>query len=452
MRTASAHRWLTAQLGLNVIIGYLFVRMLANLYGVSAEKAAFDIAYSVPFLVISLTGFVFFHGGIVKHFSQLKSCNAPDINYDFSAIGNVLFSAGVVGTLISLLLLDPLINVLAPGFSTEATEALRRFFILFIPLIFTTAIFTYLSAVLLAFGVPIAVEASSLLSRAYLVIAFYLFGSKFSLDAVALQLSLWSAAAMALAIILIRRHTSLRYQLCFSIDSPRLKIFFKQVVAFIAVGLLAQLSFVSMRSLASLEGESTVAAFSYAMSVLGPLSLIIGKPLGLAFGTSYISSIYAGSAEFARKKMLQVVLFSGGFSTVATIVIILSSGLIIRLLFGTGAFDEQAVSLTTSLLMLCAFALPALVLMWVLLFPLLGLKDYRAAPSVYFIGYFTHLVLNFPLFYLWGSAGLCWAYVIMNFTQLAFAVYLLRKKSTEGTAVETNEELEQGYGISAASR
>ena len=45
-----APRWNHAvvflQLALNAIVGYGFARMLANMYGISAAKDGFDIAYS----------------------------------------------------------------------------------------------------------------------------------------------------------------------------------------------------------------------------------------------------------------------------------------------------------------------------------------------------------------------------------------------------------------------
>ena len=75
-RQETTPRWNHAvvflQLALNTIVGYGFARMLANMYGISATKDGFDIAYSVPFIILNLSGFAFGHAVVSTHFSKLR--------------------------------------------------------------------------------------------------------------------------------------------------------------------------------------------------------------------------------------------------------------------------------------------------------------------------------------------------------------------------------------------
>lgn len=66
------HWALTAQIVLNILIGYLFIKFLASNWGASAHKDAFDVAYSIPFLVISVSGVTFLEAVITTQFTSMR--------------------------------------------------------------------------------------------------------------------------------------------------------------------------------------------------------------------------------------------------------------------------------------------------------------------------------------------------------------------------------------------
>ena len=88
------HVLLFAQIAANALVGYVFSRMLASMYGISAQKDGFDIAYSVPFIVLNCSGFAFGHAVIATHFSRLRVTAPHMLQADFSTTLNAMVLVG----------------------------------------------------------------------------------------------------------------------------------------------------------------------------------------------------------------------------------------------------------------------------------------------------------------------------------------------------------------------
>ena len=417
-------------MGLNILISYFFLRLVANQFGVTEEKAAFDIAYSVPFLVVSVTGFVFLHGALVKHFSELLIKSPEKVSADFNSISFVFMFAGCVSALLVYLFRFDLAYILAPGFSEQTSLFLSELIVYLLPLVISTSLFIYLSALLTAYKIPLAAETCSMISRVFIVLAFYFFQFEQDLKSISVYLSISSFVALIPALYLVFKHTDYKFLTKINLRSDGIGLFFKQAFAFILTGILAQISFAVMRGLASLEvlkdtGDSWLAALAYALSIIGPLSLIIGKPLALSFGPEYIKELFSSSSREAFSQLKKVFISSTLVTILASILIFYFSKDIITFLFQTGEFNAQAIELTSYILRWLVFSLPALVLMWLMLFPLLALSNNLGAPIVYGAGYLSHIVFSFLFFKMFDVDGLLLAYLLMNYLQVFVAIYLM---------------------------
>src|SRR5262245_32470443 len=60
----------TGQIAGNALIGYLFLKVLATRFGTSAEKDIFDVAYSIPFLILNVGGLGFAHAVVSSYFAK----------------------------------------------------------------------------------------------------------------------------------------------------------------------------------------------------------------------------------------------------------------------------------------------------------------------------------------------------------------------------------------------
>src|SRR5580698_6048587 len=97
---AIRHAKLTAQIVANAFIGYLFLKLLAVRFGASAEQDIFDIAYSIPFIILNVGGFSFAHAVVTSHFARLRTTRPHKLEPLFAT---TLTSVVIGCTLLSVL-------------------------------------------------------------------------------------------------------------------------------------------------------------------------------------------------------------------------------------------------------------------------------------------------------------------------------------------------------------
>lgn len=408
---------------------------MARQFGTTSIKDAFDIANSVPMLVLSIGGFGWLHMVVTSHFSRLRSTNEAAIPREFSGL---LTLFAVVSTIVSLSIVAgvaPLAKVLAPGFSPEFLGILEKQIILMLPLVLTIGVGTYLSAVLAAYEVPISMEFGLMLTRIPVLTVAYLWGTDMQLSLIASLMVVGGAVGCVIQWVLAKGLLVISYrpQLPAWDQSSRRLLY--QSLAFIAAGILSSIVFAHMRRLATMSGPGTVAAITYALSLVGPLSLIIGKPFALAFGPAYIRRSHTGEQYSSSAFMWIQALAAIFLSALAALTMSAIGPRVLGILYGGGKFDAASIADTSALLLVFVWALPPLVLSWLILFPLINRTNSMVGGVVYCVGYGTQLLLNGILFARFGEVGLAWAYVAGAFVQAAGGgVAVLFLKGTVATS------------------
>ena len=71
----------------NSLSGYLLYKVIAHYFGISEASSAFDIAFSVPFFIMSISGFSFLHGAISTMAAKLRH---QSVEAEFSFLSSVL--------------------------------------------------------------------------------------------------------------------------------------------------------------------------------------------------------------------------------------------------------------------------------------------------------------------------------------------------------------------------
>ena len=402
----------------NQVIGYFFVRLLAQRYGTSPEKASFDIAYSVPFVIMSLTGLFFMQGVLTAHFA---SRDEEQRSKDVSTLVVLLLAFCSLGALCSIGFRAELAAVLAPGFSEVEQAHIANLIIAFFPLLFAYSIFTVFSAALIAARIPLEADVCSLFSRAPVLVALIILPYSVSLTAIAWGLSASSFLAVFAGLYVLHKKAAFRFTLPGKILSDELRKLIVRSIGFVLAAVLAQLAFAVMRAALSLDSTTAVASYGYAMMILAPLSLLLGKPIAYAFGPQFLAASEASSTG-RRKELRKILSWTLLVTSIATVACFFLSDQIISILFLGGVFDQQSLRLTSSILRLLCLALPALVLMWVLFFPLLGKGSQVSAQLVYSLGSGLHLI-GCVIGYLFGGVpGVCLGYVVAMYVQLALAM------------------------------
>jgi putative peptidoglycan lipid II flippase len=405
------HALYVCQIAANSLVGYLFARMLAYQFGTSAQKDGFDIAYSVPFIVLNLSGLAYIHSVVMTQYSRMLARKSPDINSVFSVVLTWMTSAAIVLLIVATFFSDSLTSLLAPGLSPAVQAETQRLLLLMLPLALTLGIGTFFGAILAAHEVPVTGEFCQIISRVVVIGFIVCSGFQFDLTSTAVGLVFASGVGLAIQWWILHRNTNIRFHIRYFSRQPEFLTILKQGSGFLACAIAAQVAMAYMRRLAVLDGVGTIAALSYALAVVTPLSLFIGKPLALRIGPRYAD--FAANERWNDARQILVK------SAVACLLVSLPVCLLtsrfavplVRLLFGGGQFDAQSISVTASLCAYIVWALPASLLLWVIVMPTLSTRNSSLPGAILTVGHFTHIALSALLFGPFGKFGIAAAYV-----------------------------------------
>ena len=222
--------------------GYLFQKMFAYYYGASVEKSIFDIAFSVPTMLIYLSGFGMTHAIVVSLFTRLRIAAQTDLDRVFSSLLNASLLLLLAFMLATALFSLPVSHWLAPGLRESDQTATQRLILWMLPLALVFGISSYLSAVATAWRIPIAQEILLLTARV-VVIAFVTFkGRALPLPSIAVVLVIVTAVGLAAQWCMVARITGLRYYLELDLRDPRVRGAVHQIGGFAVVALTAQVA------------------------------------------------------------------------------------------------------------------------------------------------------------------------------------------------------------------
>ena len=439
------HALYVSQIAANSLVGYLFARLLAYQFGTSAQKDGFDIAYSVPFIVLNLSGLAYIHSVVMTQFARMLATKSPDINSVFSVVLTWMTSVAIVLMIVAALFSESLTVLLAPGLSPAVRAETQHLLLLMLPLALTLGIGTFIGAILTAHEVPITGEFCQIISR--VAVIGFIVCSRFQFDLLSTAVGLVVASGVGLVIQwwILHTKTNIRFHVRYVSVQPEFLIILKQGSGFLACAIAAQIAMAYMRRLAILDGVGTNAALSYALAVVTPLSLIIGKPLALRIGPRYASLAANKMWNDARQILVQ----SGAACLLVSLPIcILTTQFavpIVRLLFGGGQFDTHSITVTASLCAYIAWALPASLLLWVIVMPTLSTRNSSLPGAILTIGHLVHIALSALLFGPFGKFGIAAAYVTaINLQALlgtGFLIYEWQRASRKSRPTDDWDEV-----------
>lgn len=426
------HWALTAQIVLNILIGYLFIKFLASNWGASAHKDAFDVAYSIPFLVISVSGVTFLEAVITTQFTSMRRSEGGSANAMFSGMLNYLLAFSACAMSLSVIFVAPFTELLAPGLQESAQREAQQLILLFMPLVVVFGVGSLLSAILTAYEVPVGNEIYQLLSRVGLIGGWLIFGYTPSLNETAISLCVSGFCGLFFVWIIFSRVTKIQYQPGLSAANPEIQHVLSQGVGLFLTSILAQAALAYMRRLGSLDGVGTIAVLSYALALIYPLAILAAKPIALIIGPRYIRYMQSGDLASA-----QYILFAtcGGLLCITVLigaVIYDNAQEVIEFVLGGGKFDASVASATANLLKLAIWGLPAEAISRVLLVPLFNDGRMHAVSVIYSSRYMLQMGLSYALFNSVGRNGLVWSYVVavgfQTLLEAGYLSYVVRKK------------------------
>jgi peptidoglycan biosynthesis protein MviN/MurJ (putative lipid II flippase) len=413
----------TAQIVLNSLSGFLLLRAIGTKYGLSEAASAFDIAFSVPFYVMNISGFTFLHGILAAQLARLSLKG----NRDESDLANSLINISLICSCAALVtayfFLPLLVGWLAPGLTESGQSITRELLILTLPLTLTLGLGTLFGALFTAHMVPIVGEVPLCVSR--LTTAAYLFVSWSvpQMTQVGLLLLITSGGGMIVQYWLARRYLNFRYQMHISFNSE-LREFLKVSIGLSIASVVAIANSIYMKRFATLGGVEVVASISFALALIGPLSLVIGRMLNFR-NTLRDSRFVAAGNEAQRWHTLRTdIVLAVVFSGAASLVIMIWLPDLVSLLFGGGLFDAKASARVVEFGRPLVLSLIPAVLLWTVLAPALNSGGRYIIGWIYSVGWLLQMLVNGLCFEPLGPKVLVWTYTSAVFLQAALCIII----------------------------
>ncbi len=417
--------FLATQMGLNFVLAYLFVRVLAVSFGTSAAKDSFDIAFSVPYMIIDVCGFVFLQSVIMTQFARTPSSSSRELNRLFGTCLNAMSISALILVVPVALFTDSFVEALGAGLSPANKILAADLIRITLPLVFTMGVSTYFSAVLLAQDIPFATESCQMISRLGAILWVWVMDFNYTLSQLAAAVFISSLLALAAQWIMLRKFTAIRYTFAFDWNAPGFVVIRRQAAGFVVASFAALLAGAYMRRLATLDAEGTTAALGYAFSISTALAVVVGKPISAIFGVRHARLVENGLTARALTRFLVIFVVSLVFGLVTSEILNELSPRLIAVLYGGGAFDAHSVQITAQFLQILAWSVPPVIVLWVCLMPLLSLRQLQSAAFVYTTGWIIQIALSNILFAQYGRDGLAWAYVLATWSMTVLSLGLV---------------------------
>jgi putative peptidoglycan lipid II flippase len=338
-------------------MGLVRDRIFARTFGAGPELDAYNAAFVLPELALD----VLVAGGLVAPFIPVFIGLRTEAAETARAFARTILTLAVVvmavASSILFVLAPQTVALIAPGFDPEQQAMYVTLFriMCFTPVIFAGSI--VLGEILVANGRFFAYGLAPLLYNGGIVLGTVLLSERIGIYAAAVGAVAGALAHLGVRLVGIYR-TPFRPQPSFAIRTKGVGEFIRLMIPKMVSHPIEPLTFLYFTALASTLAPGSVSSVSFARNFQSvPVSLI-----GAAFAISAFPIMSTAAAAGDRRGFGRVfginlaviaILTSG-----AALVLFLFGGTAIRILLGGGAFEEDDIARTTTILAVFAFSVP----------------------------------------------------------------------------------------------
>ena len=340
------------------LLGLVRDRIFARTFGAGPELDAYNAAFVLPELLLDVLVEAGLAAPFIPIFLKLRS-EADGREADRFARTILTGAVTIMGTaaIVLFLLAEQTTALIAPGFGPDQRALYVDLFrvMLVTPILFAASL--TLGQVLLAEQRFFWYGIAPLLYNAGIIVGTVAFSDRLGIFGPAI------GAVIGAVLHLASRFPGLRFSafrigLSSAFRMPAIRDFVRLMLPKSVSHPVEPLTFLFFTSVATTLAAGSVTAISFARNFQSvPVSLV-----GVAFALAVFPALSTAHAEGDRsrfKRLLRANLFSiGGLTLAAAIGLAVVGGLAIRVLLGGGAFDDEDVALTSSVLAAFAISIP----------------------------------------------------------------------------------------------
>lgn len=408
------------------VFGFFRELVLSYFYGASATSDAYLISLTIPAVIFSFIG-AGLSTGFIPMFSQIREKHGEsDANKFTSNLVNILILVSTILVVIGLIFTEPIVKLFASGFKGETLAMAIRFTKLSLVGIYFTGT-TYIYSAYLQLNNRFLTPA--LIGIPYNIIIMIAIAISANNDPLFLILGSVIATSSQLFILLPSiKKTGYRHNFTINFKDEHLKNLMIIALPVIIGVSVNQINTLVDRTIASGLVVGGISALNYANRLNGFVQGLIVAPVATVLYPS-ISKMAANDNIKGLKSAI-----NESMNSISILIMPITVGAmifaepIIKLLFGRGAFDSNAIILTTSALLFYSIGMIGFGLRDILSRAFYSQQDTKTPMINSSIAVVMNIVLNIVLSRYLGIGGLALATSISALFSTGLLLLNLRRK------------------------
>lgn len=408
------------------LLGFTRDIALSYFYGASSISDAFLISYLIPTVIFGLIGGGISSGFIPMYTKIIQNEGEAVANKYTNNLINIFMIFSIAIVFIGLLFTDGIVEIFAPGFENEIfdiTVSLTKITIIGI-------VFSVFISILIGFlqikgnytipsliGLPL-----NIIIILFIVISYY---ANIIFMAIGILIAIIS---QLIFLLIFSVKAGYKYRFILDIRDKYIKKMLYIAIPIIVGTSANQINIVVDKSIASLISAGGISTLTYAQTITGFVHGI--------FVLSISTALYPKISEFAAagniiKFKKTVALSIGGITLLiipATVSLMVFSEQIVEILYGRGAFNSNAVYLTSNALFYYSLGIYAIGVRVILSKAFYSLQDTKTPMINATIALVLNIILNIVLSKFMGLSGLALATSISAIICMILLLISLRRK------------------------
>lgn len=406
-------------------IGLLVPILIAALFGVSRQADAYYLASIIPLFLVQVLGVALsavFVPVLVEQ--RVQSPDAVSETVGATAVFLLLFSLAAI--LLLAIFIPWLFPLLTKGVPQATVKLAIQLIVAMLPLLLLSTLVGLMSAILNTYKKFIGPVLAPGIRGAVLIGVALISYRQWGIYAIVIGMLIGELVTLLVLTGLVYAE-GVRFKLTWTMPRTVKKTMRLALPMIIGIVVLL-LNPIIDRLMAAPLGEGSVSTLTYAGRVMMIPVALLSAGFFVVLLTHWSEIVAQGNLDELHtqlKKSVRVVLF---IILPISIYLFMMRVPVIRLLFGRGAFTEDAVVATADLLGILALGLVPYMLLITLNRVYLATQHTKTPMFLALTNVFTNFVLNILLISLWGLAGIALSTTITYFGVFLLASVILRKR------------------------
>ncbi|BAL80581.1 murein biosynthesis integral membrane protein MurJ [Caldisericum exile] len=391
---------------LSKLLGFVRDLFLSNYFGVSKSVDALSTALPVNSIFQNLMSSAIVVSFIPLFLEELAN-DREKAEKDLSALFNLIFVAFLILAIALMVSSNALVTILAPGFKEDTLKILTAKLVDFVSIsAFLWAVVGFLFGVAQSKKHFFITAITPLLANVFTILGLVFFHKTLGIYSYVLGMNIGLLIQFLIMVYYSKKFLNLKFGIYFSVSKNLLRNLFVLSLPLILLQLTNYFVTLFSNRIASTLSEGSIASIQYANKLRQLWVSLLTVPIATAYypflseaaiacDFGKLSSIFRRSTEFALILGIPVTVISFAFANP-----------IVQVVFKRGAFNEEAVMLTTYAFKYFSIGIFALMITILAMRVLYALKEMYLVLFISVIIAGINIALFYPLVKMFGHAGI----------------------------------------------